>query len=102
MSSNAPQLYEEDFVRWTEQQSRALRDDWFPGDAPTTALSPRAGRGGDPRNACLPQVLVEEGGDRVEGRARRAGFVGDIDDVDIAARLAVVRDEPLGLVAREI
>jgi len=26
MSGSAPQLYEEDFVRWTEQQSRALRD----------------------------------------------------------------------------
>ena len=26
MSGNAAQLYEEDFVRWTEQQSRALRE----------------------------------------------------------------------------
>ena len=26
MSGSAAQLYEEDFVRWTEQQSRALRD----------------------------------------------------------------------------
>jgi hypothetical protein len=25
MSSSAAQLYEEDFVRWTEEQSRALR-----------------------------------------------------------------------------
>ena len=26
MSGNAARLYKEDFVRWTEQQSRALRE----------------------------------------------------------------------------
>src|SRR5208282_1403352 len=63
------------------------------------ALSPRAERG---RIRDLSQVLLEEGGDRVEGGAGRALLVVDVDDLDVAARLAVVRDEPLGLVAGEV
>src|SRR5713101_7605208 len=50
----------------------------------------------------LTEVLAEESGDRVERGAGGARLVVDIDDVDIATRLAVVRDEPLRLVPREI
>src|SRR5260370_30303633 len=73
----------------------------------TPAPSPRAERGRGPRSgrarvSRLPQLLAEEGGDRVERSAGRAFFVVDIDDFDVAARLAVVRDEPLGLVPGEV
>src|SRR5438105_12410343 len=50
----------------------------------------------------LSQVFAEEGGDRVEGGAGRALFVVDIDDLDVAARFAVIRDKPLGLVTRKV
>src|SRR5712691_5164455 len=73
----------------------------------TPAPSPRAERGRGPRSgrarvSRLPQVLAEESGDWVERGGGGAGLVVDINDFDIAARLAVVRDEPLRLVPGEV
>src|ERR1700730_1175964 len=50
----------------------------------------------------LTEVLTEESGDRVERGAGGTGLVVDINDCDIAARLAGIRDEPLRLVAGEV
>src|SRR5215471_9169081 len=68
--------------------------------SPGMPLPPRTGRGSSPPS--LAQVLAEEGGDRVERGARGAFLVVDIHDLDIAPGLAVVRDEPLGLVSGEV
>src|SRR5712672_4561111 len=50
----------------------------------------------------LTEVLAEESGDRVERGAGGTGLVVDINDCDIATRLAVIRDEPLRLVPSEV
>src|SRR5215472_13239621 len=47
-------------------------------------------------------MLPEKRGDRIERDSLRARVIGDIDDLDVAPRLAVVRYEPLGLVPREV
>src|SRR5437868_4183875 len=65
-------------------------------------LSPRTGRGASLPEVALTQVLPEEGGDRVERGAGRALLVVDIDDLDVAAGLAVIGDEPFGLVPGEV
>jgi hypothetical protein len=82
MSGSAAELYQQDFVRWTEQQSTALRDvarysfgygetlkelplpgytheqvlgDWFPGALPPPAPSPaRGGGSGSGRTRSIP------------------------------------------------
>src|SRR5580704_13786106 len=61
-----------------------------------------SGLGGPPQAVALLHMLLDKGvhrGVRDIGVSRR---IVEIGDLDIAARLAVVRDEPLWLVAREV
>src|SRR6516165_7273222 len=74
-----------------------------PDGSPGIPPSPRTGRKRNPGNRTyLPQVLVKESGDGVERGASRPLLVIDIDDFNIAARLAVVRDKAFGLVSGEV